>query len=148
MLNQRLLLHMETPSVSYINNKQVNQDHSISLRSNNSFENSQMQTHNAYSYTDNDAMAIQKQHFSNLKSSNTPYKRSGILKMKGKNVDLDNSVSSAYDHSGVNSTINLSYLEDNDHKDNIYSDDIKKHVRIIDAKAGERYILILIISLG
>lgn len=141
-----------TQSTSYIVNKQVNQDQSISMRSNNSFENSQlnsqMQTHNAYSYTDNDAIAIQKQHFSNLKSSNTPYKRSGILKMKGTNANLDNSVSSVYDHSAVNSTINLSYLEDNDHKDNIFSGDIKKHVRIMDVKAGERYDILLLICLG
>jgi hypothetical protein len=133
--------------ILYKTNNKVNQDQAVSVRAMNSYEdfrlNTQKHNPNTPNYADNEAMAIKQQNFANLKSSNNPYKLSGILKSKGANVNLDYSLASALDQSVVNqsaanSSVNISYQEEYEQKDDIYSNDTKKHVRIIDPKANKK----------
>jgi len=89
---------------------------------------------NPYGYPDAEAIGIRKLSYAG--NVNAAYRKSGILKMKeSQNASqLDQSVSSKNNPSGVNSTLNLSYHEEFDEYDDPYSTSNKKHVRILDPK--------------
>ena len=81
---------------------------------------------NPYSYTEGDSkdenVPLKQQSLTNLKGLNA-YKKSGILKIKGsqQHSNLDTSLLSQNDQSLVNSTLNLSYVEDMNETDDQYS---------------------------
>lgn len=105
---------------------------------NSSSHNTEEKKQNAYSFVETDGnsdpYSYKQKPFGSMKLS-SPYKRSGILKLKPGQANissLDNSMVSNNEPNNLSSTVNLSYAEEDGEEP--YYNGVKKHVRIMEPK--------------